>query len=884
MSENEPDLNKSEAAEPVKDENVVQKAEHDVTSQSDPQLPRVSKEPQPVTLDNGDTIVKEGEQRNSGSQPVSAGAAQDSQVAQGTQGAQGTQKPERTSEDSQRSTSSDTNAGAKQSQWSSYFKKALSNVENRLDKVLLESSEVQAMSEPAPKSSGAKLSMQERLAAAVAGKSGTPSPRQSGDLDREKRSSSSQGTGTDSQDGQKIVPKSAPEAKDDPKGSKDEAKDDSEGIKIRKDEDVLDPPSLDLLISFSKDLNQLVSCLQVPEGQETIKSSFDQLTKDLEVQSAKLDQYTLHYDTKIESLESKLNYLTKAEVERASTAKASSSGLQKKLAEKDEQIALLFEEGQMLSKKELKYTTTIKKLRAKERETEKLSDSSTARVSKLEDELQTAKNKLKHQDGLLKEYTKSATVIEGLRKERDDAQKELKAFKEKYDSAQVEALKESSAKAEELQEQLDKAMVDLRLSEDKLNSEISALKAQLKQEQDDHAETQRTLRQEIRQLESRVEFYRGRVEDSASAQDSNPDSTVAHLTRQIETLQSQHSIAAENWTEIESNLLHKISALESQLEDTRQHDQQARKRLKNLAETNKTASEENERLNDSLEELKMEHSKIQKQLAQLEDRLGEADHEKNKLERTIVQGDEHKRALEAQITSLRQDLEAANQRIEEQASLVSPLRHSEHSSNISPSISRIMSPYHQGSSSFEPVDSPRRFSARGSGPAGGDLLETASMENVDDYFDNHDIRGSATMKSASVAQSRDQHSNSGTVSYGSGPSIQLVGKMNTTIRRIESELASVQQELADANKAKEDACNQVVELLKQNEELSKKATDTTKLEEKVHALEKREQTALEMLGEKSEQVNELRADVDDLKAMYRQQIEQLVDQLAKAGR
>lgn len=246
MSENEPDLNETETAEPVKDENVAQKAEHDANSPSDAQLPQVSKEPEPVSMDNGDTIVKEGEQQNSDSQPVPARAGQDSQVAQTTQtvqsaqSAQGVQKPARKSEESQKSTSSNTDTGQKQSQWSSYFKKALSNVENRLDKVLLESSEVQAMSEPPPKPSGAKLSMQERLAAAVAGKSGTPSPRQSGDIDREKSGSSSQGTRADSHDGQKTNPKSVPETKDDESQV-------SEGIKIRKDEDVLDPPSLDLL-------------------------------------------------------------------------------------------------------------------------------------------------------------------------------------------------------------------------------------------------------------------------------------------------------------------------------------------------------------------------------------------------------------------------------------------------------------------------------------------------------------------------------------------------------------------------------------------------------------------------------------------------------------
>lgn len=118
----------------------------------------------------------------------------------------------------------------------------------------------------------------------------------------------------------------------------------------------------------------------------------------------------------------------------------------------------------------------------------------------------------------------------------------------------------------------------------------------------------------------------------------------------------------------------------------------------------------------------------------------------------------------------------------------------------------------------------------------------------------------------------------------SGPSIQLVGKMNTTIRRLESELSSVKYELSEMTKAKEDACNQTMQLMKDNEELTQYQQRAEELQEKVQTLEDREKTTLEMLGEKSEQVNELKADVDDLKTMYRQQVEQLADQLAEASK
>ena len=48
------------------------------------------------------------------------------------------------------------------------------------------------------------------------------------------------------------------------------------------------------------------------------------------------------------------------------------------------------------------------------------------------------------------------------------------------------------------------------------------------------------------------------------------------------------------------------------------------------------------------------------------------------------------------------------------------------------------------------------------------------------------------------------------------------------------------------------------------------------LEKEVDAINARYQTTLEMLGEKSEMVEELKADVQDVKAMYRELVENTV--------
>lgn len=104
---------------------------------------------------------------------------------------------------------------------------------------------------------------------------------------------------------------------------------------------------------------------------------------------------------------------------------------------------------------------------------------------------------------------------------------------------------------------------------------------------------------------------------------------------------------------------------------------------------------------------------------------------------------------------------------------------------------------------------------------------------------------------------------------GAGPSVQLVERMSATVRRLESERAASKDELARLGAQRDEARNEVVELMREVE--LKKAGDerVAKLEVQQQEMQERYQTTLEMLGEKSEQVEELKADVADVKQMYR---------------
>ena len=108
---------------------------------------------------------------------------------------------------------------------------------------------------------------------------------------------------------------------------------------------------------------------------------------------------------------------------------------------------------------------------------------------------------------------------------------------------------------------------------------------------------------------------------------------------------------------------------------------------------------------------------------------------------------------------------------------------------------------------------------------------------------------------------------------GAGPSVQLVERMSAAVRRLESEKAAHKDELSRLSSQRDESRDQVLSLMKEAEEKREWERRVKELEGSLKEVEDRYLTTLEMLGEKSEKVEELGADVQDLKGMYRELVE-----------
>jgi TATA element modulatory factor len=109
-----------------------------------------------------------------------------------------------------------------------------------------------------------------------------------------------------------------------------------------------------------------------------------------------------------------------------------------------------------------------------------------------------------------------------------------------------------------------------------------------------------------------------------------------------------------------------------------------------------------------------------------------------------------------------------------------------------------------------------------------------------------------------------------------GPSVQLVERMSAAIRRLESEKVAAREELARISNQRDEARAEIVALMRDTESGKAALKKVSELEGEVADVTARYETTLELLGEKSELVEELRADVQDVKAMYRDLVERTV--------
>ncbi|XP_069329888.1 TATA element modulatory factor isoform X2 [Eulemur rufifrons] len=543
------------------------------------------------------------------------------------------------------------------------------------------------------------------------------------------------------------------------------------------------------------------------------------------------------------------------------------------LKEKDEQIQGLMEEGEKLSKQQLHNSNIIKKLRAKDKENENIITKLNKKVKELEEELQHLKQVLDGKEEVEKQHRENIKKLNSVvgRQEKDlgklqvdmdeleeknrsiqaaldSAYKELtdlhKANAAKDSEAQEAALSREMKAKEELSAALEKAQEEARQQQETLAIEVGDLRLALQRAEQAAARKEDYLRHEISELQQRLQEAENRNQELSQS----VSSTTRPLLRQIENLQATLGSQTSSWEKLEKNLSDRLGESQTLLAAAVERERAATEEL--LANKIQMSSMESQ---NSL--LRQENSRFQAQLESEKNKLRKLEDENNRYQVELENlKDEHVRTLEEtrkEKTLLNSQLEMERMKVEQERKkaiftqeAIKEKERKPFSVSSTPTISR--------SSSVSGVDM-----------AG---LQTSILSQDE----SHDQSFGPMSASANGNNLYDA------VRMGAGSSI--IENLQSQLKLREGEITHLQLEIGNLEKTRSIMAEELVKLTNQNDELEEKVKEIPKLRTQLRDLDQRYNTILQMYGEKAEEAEELRLDLEDVKNMYKTQIDELLRQ------
>jgi DNA repair exonuclease SbcCD ATPase subunit len=329
------------------------------------------------------------------------------------------------------------------------------------------------------------------------------------------------------------------------------------------------------------------------------ESLLKQLQSDFETSELQRQEEVHGYIERIDALQAKLQYLAKESAESAKKASnaAPAGSLEKKLADRDEQIALLMEEGQKLSKKELTHLTTIKKLRSKIQEDGKELAEAKKNQEQAEKDASFAADRLKRAEGSEKRVAEKQRLIsqmqkdiESLRSQRDSrdlaiaglkAQLEQAAAEEKEAEAKLanEALVTERKRVADLEEDVANLKIEKNLVLERAQTQMKELREKIEKDAERARITELEMKSEQQMLESKLEVMRARAEEVSTGATGDAQ---AKLLRQIETLQTQYAVTSENFQSIETSLIARAATLEKERDEATKREAEIRRKAREV--------------------------------------------------------------------------------------------------------------------------------------------------------------------------------------------------------------------------------------------------------------------------------------------------------------
>ncbi|CAF0804971.1 unnamed protein product [Adineta ricciae] len=542
------------------------------------------------------------------------------------------------------------------------------------------------------------------------------------------------------------------------------------------------------------------------------------------------------------------------------------------LREKEEQIQQLLEEGEKLSKNQLKDSNIIKKLRAKEKESDSHITSLTTQINKLTSDLEEAKKNLQEKEEnekqlkeTVKKFEKSAVHYEkeciSIKSLYEDAEEQIRSTKVALENSYKEIAELNKTKAateskvveatlsaeillrEEIRMAVDKERVISRQEQEKLQMTIDELRHSIQRSEVQLNRREQLLRQEVNDLRQRLQEAESRNEELTQS----ISNATRPLLRQIENLQTSYVSQINSLEKTERQLTDRLAEMQVQYATSVEHERVANETLLEmsakwkLAEAQLTTFKQDKtRLTSELEVLKMklthfedtklrERTQIESMQEAFTQQINSLIQEKRQLEMdTEVDKSKYESDLKR--------LQIANEALKEQVNLYDSNSIHRTNSNLETTLAQ-------------------QYSRRSSG--GRDTPTVFTFE-----------------RSAFVPTPKP----SVYESLRNTGAIAVLESLEAQLKEKEGEITLLQSEIADLERTRETMARELVNLSTENEKLKQQTQNYPVLNEQYKELEKRYDALLTMYGEKQEEADELRLDLADVKTLYRAQIDDLMKQ------
>ncbi|XP_055709273.1 TATA element modulatory factor [Phlebotomus papatasi] len=531
---------------------------------------------------------------------------------------------------------------------------------------------------------------------------------------------------------------------------------------------------------------------------------------------------------------------------------------EKMIGEKEAIAEELKVEGEKLSRQILQHSNITKKLRAKEKEMDELVKNQKEQIEEHQEELERLKKSLSAKEEVERSQIEAVHRLSSekrklekengqLRSELDDTTQKLKTVQTSLEAAKAELLEKRNAFAElkKKTESLETLTSEKQLQQSQniqMIRELEDLREKLRLADTANTVREQKLREENTDLMRRLEESDRRAEEQAQALST----ATIPLVKQLESLQKTLNTRTATWEKQEQKLLEKLETLQNIESTSTEETTKLRATVKSLEEQLSVSLVESSRISTTLEEKEIANAlKVSELMRRVQN-----------MEKDVESLRETNSVLERQLQTERENLQVEKRR-----------------------VNKLMQEL-QTKQLMTKDETPEGDASASRQDFGGQASPALSLERVS-------IDESVSSNAWQFQEDVDCMSNTGRPSGGSfygggvytlGGHTSVLENLQSTLKQRDGELYQLQWELTRLQAEKSELINEISDMTLQIENMESQLETTKSMEERFSELQTQYDALLEMYGEKEEEAQELRLDLQDVKEMYKVQIDDLLRQ------